>query len=625
MCGLVGYIGDDVTKIRADGALSCLYRRGPDGSSSWLDKNALLGHTRLAIIDLSDAGQQPLLSNCGNYVIVFNGEIYNHNAIRELIGSEYDWKTSTDTEVVLASFLKWGVRCLIHFRGMFAFAIWDRAASNLFAARDRLGVKPFFYRHTTQSFAFASRPDVLRVLLPNETFGFDFQAVRYYLEAGYVPAPLSIYKNVCKLEPGHYLWLDHGQLKLERYWMLDDIESDVGLAKSLESDLLDELDEIVSDSVRLRMVSDVPIGAFLSGGIDSSLVTACMSKYAHGPVKTFTIGFESPDFDESEHASMVARHLGAEHYSERLSPDSLLDLMPDFLSQYDEPFFDYSAFPVMAVSRLARRHVKVALSGDGGDEAFGGYHYYQIMQLMERFLPLPRLIRQSIGAVLRRLPQNKLVLLGELLRRNDLASAFAFMRSVIKHHQILSKDLLATTNGLDLLFSERASLLPSGLSGGELGMRLDIAYTLPDDYLQKVDLGSMAFSLEARDPLLDHTIFEWAAKLPSHWKMKGKNSKYLLRKLAYRYIPRDILDRPKMGFGVPMASWLRGPLNAWAQDLFENRAGMLELGLNPEAVISLWKQHLSGAVQAHTTLWSVLVILAFSKSKSNGENGNYFN
>jgi asparagine synthase (glutamine-hydrolysing) len=554
-------------------------------------------------------------SACGRYVIVYNGEIYNFAEIRDRIGAEYPWRSHSDTEVILAAYIRWGVKCLEYFHGMFAFALWDRQERKLFVGRDRLGVKPLFFHASNGCFAFASRPRALFDLLPSLSREMDRQALRYYYEAGYIPAPYSVYTSVRKLEPGHYLTIDATGLSKHRYWTLEHIETDRRLVSADENELLDELDELIDRSVQQRLVSNVPVGAFLSGGIDSSLVAALMARHASGPVKTFTIGFGDSEFDESQHAANVARHLGTDHTSERLEADDLLKLMPDYLREYDEPFFDYSAFPVMAVSRMARQHVKVSLSGDGGDEAFGGYHYYRIMRAIAPGFAMPSGLRTLTGAALRRVPKHHARLLGHALQAKGPVAAFAFMRSIIKDStDILSEDLRASTKSMGELFEAYSAKLPASLSAAERSMRIDSAFTLPDDYLQKVDVGSMAFSLEARDPLLDHSIFEWSAKLPLNWKLRGATNKYLLRQLAYRYVPKSILDRPKMGFGVPMARWLRTSLRDWANDLLQDNSAFDAVGLERKAVASLWQQHLSGQRQAHTSLWSILVMLQFHKN-----------
>ena len=616
MCGIAGTVFTKTATDFIDQALVKLQNRGPDGHGVFHDNNVTFVHTRLSIIDLSEYASQPMVSACGRYAIVFNGEIYNYAELRKNISHDYTFRSQSDTEVILAYFSKFGAKMLDYLRGMFAVAIWDKTLETLFVARDRLGVKPLYFAAVGESFAFASRPQVLCKLMPTVSRAINKQALRYFLEAGYVPAPYSIFEGINKLEPGHFLNVTRKGTCKTQYWSANKIETDSSLVCASEDKLLDELDALIDDSVRLRMVSDVPLGAFLSGGIDSSLVAAYMRKHSQEPVQTFTIGFQDKAFDESTFAAAVAGHLGTEHTCEILAVNDLLKLMPTFIQQYDEPFFDYSAFPVMAVSRLARRSVTVSLSGDGGDEAFGGYHYYHIMNKLEQAHRLPGGLRKMLGASLQLAPAQHVRWLGQIIAANGAAPAYAFMRGVIKDAEnLMLPSLLATTQPLAHLFAQRALLLPSNLTYAEIGMRLDIAYTLPDDYLQKVDVGSMAFSLEARDPLLDHKIIEWAAKLPLSWKIRGSINKYLLRQLAYRYIPRNILDRPKMGFSVPMAQWLRGGLRAWGESLLADNDAFDALELNAQAVRSLWDDHQSNKLQAHTALWSVLVILQFYRSQ----------
>ncbi len=617
MCGIVGIkkFGNDLISkeilLRAADKLS---KRGPDDSGIWTEGMIGLGHRRLSILDLSPAGHQPMISNDGRYVIVYNGEIYNYRKIRDELGlPESSWQSNSDTEVIVAAYAKWGVECLTRFHGMFALAIWDRQEKVLFAARDRMGVKPFYYHHSARCFAFASRPRAIFCLYPELSLELDEQALRFYLEIGYIPAPYSVHKEVRKLPPAHYLLIDGKGLHVERYWDFRQIRPEYAWADKTEDQLLDELDELVYRTVQSRMISDVPLGAFLSGGIDSSLVVALMAKQSTKPIKTFTIGFAEKDYDESDHAQAVANHLGTEHYCEYLKVDELLNLMPDFLEEYDEPFFDSSAFPTMAVSRLARKHVTVSLSGDGGDELFGGYHYYQIAQRLNLFFGLPNGIRHGIASLVGMIPQHQFKLLSGALRQPDRAAAFAFSRSIAKDFRgVLLPAVVERTISIRDLFSSASDVFPPGLHPSEQGMRLDAFYTLPDDYLQKVDVASMAFSLESRDPLLDHELVEWAMKLPFKWKLNGGVNKYLLRKLAYRYVPRDILDRPKQGFGVPIDSWLRGPLKGWADERFQKKELFRSVPLDQSSVLGLWQLHQSGTRNVHPLLWAILVFLEFS-------------
>lgn len=555
-----------------------------------------------------------MVSPDGRFIIVFNGEIYNFKELREeLTPNDGDWRSDSDTEVILAAYVRWGRDCLKRLNGMFAFAIWDRQSKTLFAARDRMGVKPFYFHHSRKRFAFASRPRALLQLCDGLSAELDEQGLRLYLEAGYVPAPHSIYRDIKKLPPAHYLTVRDGVLAIERYWDFRQIVPERGWETRKEADLLDELDELVSRSVQLRMISDVPIGAFLSGGIDSSLVVGVMAKHSPSAVKTFTIGFDESSYDESSHAAAVARHLGTEHFCERLRVDDLLALMPTFTQEYDEPFFDSSAFPTMAVSRLARSRVTVSLSGDGGDELFGGYHYYQIAEKLSPLFSLPGVIRKSVASMLGMLPAHRLKLLAGAIHCDDIGSAFAFSRSIAKDFgSVLIDDVAGRTIGLAAMFRAAETAFPKTLRAGEQGMRLDAQFTLADDYLQKVDLASMAFSLESRDPLLDHNLVEWAMRLPISWKLQGKSNKYLLRKLAYRYVPQEILDRPKQGFGVPIERWLRGPLKSWALERLEDSALFQRIPIDQAKARALFDLHQTGARNVHPLLWAILILLDFS-------------
>lgn len=622
MCGLVCAISFGAAgpaKETVISAADTLRRRGPDASGFWSDQWASLAHRRLAVLDTSAAARQPMLSRNERFVIVYNGEIYNFREVQAQLRSHVEsWETGSDTEVLLAAYAAWGPACLSRFRGMFAMAIWDREAKSLFAARDRLGVKPLYYRHDGPQLLVASRPTAVSVLSGSGRLDLDEQALRYYLESGFIPAPHSLDENVRKLPPAHYLLFDQAGLQITRYWDYRGIRPEPSWRHRSESDLLDELDELVSESVRMRMVSDVPLGSFLSGGIDSSLVTAMLARHSTNQVQAFTIGFDDPTFDESAPAAEVARHLDVLHHTEQLNVDDLLDLLPLFREQFDEPFFDNSAFPVMAVSRLARQQVTVALSGDGGDELFGGYHYYPIAKAFGAAYALPGGLRRSAAAVVGALGSHKAKMLSAGLRQRSAVEAFAFSRSISKDFgDVLADDVLQRTQGIASLYTGMADAYMQGLGSVDQAMRLDMAFTLPDDYLQKVDVGSMAFSLESREPMLDHVLVEWAMRLPDSWKVRGVDTKYLLRKLAYRYVPRQILDRPKRGFGVPMARWLRGPLSEWAIDLVGQTSVYETIPIRKDVVQGLLNLHLSGKRDVAPLLWAILVLIDFvSRSRA---------
>jgi asparagine synthase (glutamine-hydrolysing) len=620
MCGIAGLIDfhAEVDSAAIAAAAKTLSKRGPDDCGVWTSANVGFGHQRLAIVDLSPSGHQPMVSSDGRYVIAFNGEIYNYRELRQQLEKKGQrWAGKSDTEVILRAYAEWGSACLGNFYGMFSFAIWDRFERVLFAARDRMGVKPLYYHHSSTHFAFASRPRALLALLPTLSREVDEQALRLYLDSGYVPAPYSIYSDVRKLPPAHYLLIKGSQLTLERYWDFRQIEPEPGWEDRAEEDLLDELETIVTDSVRLRMISDVPLGVFLSGGIDSAVVAGAMTRIASAPVKTFNIGFEQQAYDESGHALATARYLGTEHYSERLKIEGLLDLLPDFVEEFDEPFSDSSAFPMMALARLSRQHVTVALSGDGGDELFGGYPHYRIVHWLSSAFRLPSALRETAAVLLGKIPSHRLHLLAGALSRQDLLAAFAFARGIDKDfHSALHPQVMDRTLSLQELFVSTASSFPPGLPPASQAMRLDAFYTLPDDYLQKVDVATMAFSLEGRDPLLDHRLVEWAMRLPLKWKLHGGENKYLLRQLAYRFVPRAILDRPKKGFEVPMADWLRGPLKHWASERLNSRELFENIPIDQTKVLNLFRTHCSGRRNVHPLLWAILMLLEFGSRRS---------
>ena len=602
------------------GALERMRRRGPDDSGIWSDGYAHLGHRRLAIVDLSAAGHQPMMSSDERFVVVFNGEIYNHAELRLQLNPAGDWRGASDTETLLEAYRQWGTDCLGRFNGMFAFAIWDRVERRLFAARDRLGVKPFYYAQRGSLLGFASRPGVLRALHPDFASSINPAALRMYLDLGYVPTPFALHLGVQKLPPAHYLVADERGLRCVRYWDYRHLSPEPRWVERPEGELLDELDELVRRAVRARLLADVPVGAFLSGGVDSALVVAAMCREGIDPPRAFTIGFQERSYDESPAAGAIAAHLGVDHVVEMLSVPRLLELLPQFVEEYDEPFADSSAFPTMAVSRLARRQVKVALTGDGGDEAFGGYHYYGIMEHLQRMAEWRPRTRALLGGMLARLPGHRNKLLAAVIRRETPGAQFYFMRSIAKDFGSViiggGKDDDAETENLVAQF---ASSFAVDLRSAEVGMRLDTGFVLPNLYLQKVDVASMAYSLEARCPLTDYRIVEWAARLPLQFKLRGGTRKYMLKKLLARYLPAELVYQPKRGFGAPVAAWLRGPLHGWAEQLFNDSRAMRELPLDREKLLQLLRLHSRGTRDAHPILWAALMLICYVSRHELGE------
>jgi len=617
MCGILGLF--DPAGISPEcpafsSALERLRRRGPDDSGIWHDALVRLGHRRLAIVDLSPAGHQPMESSDRRYVIVFNGEIYNHRELRPALAPCDGWHGNSDTETLLEAYRKWGVGCLQKINGMFAFAIWDRSERTLFLARDRMGVKPLYYSHRAGAFAFASRPGALTRLLEYSDLEFDSEALRVYLELGYIPASLSFHRQMRKLPPAHYLLVSARGTRLVRYWDFRSIAPDSSLSARPESDLVEELDGLIRDAVKVRLLSDVPLGAFLSGGVDSALVVAGMKASGVEHPRTFTIAFKEHEFDEGPAAAKAAEHLGVEHTQEVLDVNSLLELLPAYIEEYDEPFADSSAFPTMAVARLARRHVTVALTGDGADELFGGYHYYPLMDRLSTTTrwraPFKRWVRRVVGSI----PVHRAKLFAGAMQCDDTVSLFNYLRSVGKDYPpLVSPDILGSTASSEDWFAQYAAGFAVDLQGAEIGMRLDAGFTLPELFLQKVDVATMAFSLEARCPMTDYRLVEFAMRLPQEFKLRDGNTKHLLKKVLCGYLPAEQVHRKKMGFGVPIAQWLRGPLKSWAHELIYDDTLMAKVSLEKVTIRNLLKQQSSGQREAHPVLWSVLMLLCFVK------------
>jgi asparagine synthase (glutamine-hydrolysing) len=615
MCGILGLYdpaGITADSSRFSAALDRLARRGPDDSGTWQDAFVRLGHRRLAVVDLTPAGHQPMESSDRRYVIVFNGEIYNHRDIRPRLLPRDGWLGSSDTETLLEAYRTWGPECLKYINGMFALAIWDRSERTLFLARDRMGVKPLYYAHRNGSFAFASRPGALSLLLNDGDTDFNVEALRVYLELGYVPAPLSIHNNVHKLAPGHYALIGAQGVRVVRYWDFRCIAPDAGFQHRPESELVEELGALIRDAVKVRLMSDVPLGAFLSGGVDSALVVAAMKAAGVEHPRTFTIAFQEAEFDEGPAAAKAAARLGVDHVHETLDVNSLLELLPAYVDEYDEPFSDSSAFPTMALARLARRHVTVALTGDGADELFGGYHYYPLMDRLQASTRWSAPIKWLIARTMNLMPAHRAKLLAGAMRCTDAVTLFNYLRSVGKDYPpLLSEDLLRSTSGSEDWFEQYAAGFAVDLSAAETGMRLDAGFTLPELFLQKVDVATMAFSLEARCPMTDYRLVEWAMRLPHEYKMRGGVTKYLLKKVLCRHLPASHVYRKKMGFGVPIADWLRGPLRGWAHDLIYDDALMARVPLNKARVRALLDAQRTGEREAHPLLWSVLMLLCF--------------
>ena len=645
MCGFAGFVGsasEQELRLEVGRMADQLVHRGPDDSGVWVDAEAgiALGFRRLAIVDLTPAGHQPMASSNGRYVIVFNGEVYNFGELRkELESLGRSFRGHSDTEVMLEAVSEWGLEAAVKkFVGMFAFALWDRRERMLHLVRDRLGIKPLYCGSAGRTFLFASELKAFRVH-PDFSPEINRGALASYLRYGYIPQPDSIYRGIWKLPPGHLLSLRAGAntsfdvSRAVSYWSAQEVYEN-GAAnpfKGSEGEAIEELDRLLRDSVRLRMIADVPLGAFLSGGIDSSTVVALMQAQSSRPVKTFTIGFHAPEFNEAAHAKIVAAHLGTEHTELYATPREALDVIPKLPTLYDEPFADSSQIPTYLVSGMTRRHVTVSLSGDGGDELFGGYQRYsnapQFWETAKRFpyftrKALARFIRLwkpttydrmigGLGLLLPRLARPSSV--GERIYR--LAEAMA-----VKNPEELYRHLVSywdSPTEVVLNAKEAPALLTQSSKCARVGditermMFLDLATYLPDDILAKLDRASMGVSLEARVPILDHRVVEFAACVPISMKICSGQGKWLLRQVLYRYVPRELVEKPKMGFSVPIEEWLRGPLRDWAEGLLDPDRLRREGFLRPEPIRELWAEHLSGQRNWQGHLWNVLMFQAW--------------
>lgn len=637
MCGIAG-----IAHWRPESGLpqrllrmtDLLTHRGPDDQGHWVDAEAGigLGHRRLAIMDLSPQGHQPMASNSGRYVLVFNGEIYNFAGLRDELESEQQsvtWRGHSDTEILLACVEAWGFQpTLQKLVGMFAIALWDRQTASLSLARDRMGEKPLYYGVIGNRFIFASELKALREISDGQ-LAVDREALADFLRFGYIPAPQSIYSGISKLSPGHMLTLHSpSSAELSRpYWVIGDA-SQSQLREQLtacgDDELVDRVHNQLQEAVRLQMVSDVPLGAFLSGGVDSSAIVALMQSQSSQQIRTYTIGFEESSFDEAPYAKAVAQHLGTEHTEMIVSARSAAEIIPELPLIYDEPFADSSQIPTTLVSRLTRQHVTVSLSGDGGDELFAGYPRYQITAaLWRRVSQQPMALRRPVSTMLRSLSPDTWDSMLRVLP-NAQRQRINGRRIHRLSHLMLSGSLgemyvrlmsqWQPEDGLVLGCKERSFLsVPwrQDVDPIEAMRRWDVSQYLPDDLLVKVDRASMSASLESRAPLLDHRVVELAFALPQRMLVRDGVGKWVLRRVLDRYVPRRLIDRPKAGFSVPLADWLRGPLRAWAESLL-NPLTILNQGyLDAHKVSEMWRQHIEGSHDRSLYLWNVLMFQAW--------------
>jgi asparagine synthase (glutamine-hydrolysing) len=638
MCGIAGvwrHGGADVAETAARMA-GRIAHRGPDDSGVWSDPGAgvALGFRRLSIIDLSSAGHQPMHSASGRFTMIFNGEVYNFLAIREELergGLAPAWRGHSDTEVMLAAFEAWGLDgAVTRFAGMFALALWDARERRLHLVRDRIGVKPLHYAATPRAILFGSELKAMRAAEECPST-ISRGALALYTRYSYVPAPYTIYEDVWKVPPGTIVTFDAEHRKTERaYWSLRDV-IERGIANRFacsDADAIGELDRIAREAVRLRMISDVPLGVFLSGGTDSSLVTALMQAQSSGPVKTFAIGFHESNFDEAHYAAAVAKHLGTEHTELYVTPSDALDVIPLLPAIYDEPFGDSSQIPTYLVSKLARAHVTVSLSGDGGDEFFGGYHRYFLGQkFRDKATSLPRFARPIAAGAMRAIPMRTWSTLlspdrrfvPRALRRerageriHKLAAAMTARDPDALYREVVTQpwNVVPGARALPIAITDRAAW-PGIADSIERMMYFDQVSYLPDDILVKVDRASMAVSLEAREPLLDHRLIEFAWRLPLSMKLRHGGGKWILKRLLSRYVPDALVEREKMGFGLPIDQWLRGPLRDWAEPLLSERTLHEQGFFDVAAIRQLWQEFQSGERACNQSLWSILMFQAW--------------
>jgi asparagine synthase (glutamine-hydrolysing) len=619
VCGIVGIVGREENPVSHDllsRMCEAIRHRGPDEDGFYLKETVGLAMRRLAIIDLR-GGQQPMHNEDRTAWIVFNGEIYNYKELRaELERLGHEFYTDSDTEAIVHAYEAYGVDCPKHLRGMFAFAIWDERREELFLARDRVGKKPLLYAQVNGEFIFGSEFSAL-LLHPGISREIEPQAIDYYLSFMCVPAPLTAYRAIRKLEPGHYLRLKRqtGEIETRRYWQPDFSKK----IRVSEEEAGERAIEILREAVRVRLMSEVPLGAFLSGGIDSSAVVALMSELSSTPVKTFSIGFEEQDFSELHHARRVAEHIGAEHHEFIVRPDAM-EVLPTLVEHYGEPYADSSAIPTYYVSRETRRHVTVALNGDGGDECFAGYERYAAMQLAERYRRLPeRLRRTVVESAVEWLPapenrRNRVRSLKRFLKAASLPKAERYLRWVsvfdpIAKEELYSEDFRRETTPLGAAnLLEPWFVRANGAGIVDASLLADTMTYLPNDLLVKVDIASMAVSLEARSPFLDHHVIEFAASLPENLKLRGLTTKYLLKRMLRRLLPAENLKRSKMGFGVPIGHWFRGEMQPFLREVLLSEKALARGLFRPEAVRRLVEEHTSGAQDYAHQLWTLLML-----------------
>ncbi len=636
MCGFAGFVNNSALTCNYAEVLKkmgrAIYHRGPDSSGEWFDEKESIGlsHRRLAVVDLTPAGHQPMYSHGKRFVVAYNGEIYNHLELRKELereASEIKWLGGSDTETLLAGFELWGIKKTVEKSiGMFAFSVWDTLEKKLTLGRDRLGEKPLYYGWQDDVFLFGSELKAMKVH-PAFKSEINRDSIALLLRHNCIPAPYSIYRGIKKLLPGHLLEMDPelGTIEMIEYWSFRNLcqNHDSSFFVGGEKQVVDELEKVLKLSVKQQMMSDVPLGAFLSGGIDSSTIVALMQSQSETPVKTFSIGFDEEEYNEAAHAKEVANYLGTEHTELYITSEQALDVIPKLADLYDEPFSDSSQIPTYLVAKMTRDHVTVSLSGDAGDELFCGYNRYILSDGLWKFIEkTPRPIRKIAARAMRAISiesWNKLSsffpaklrmvnLGGKMHKASEVLAAesvYELYKGLVSHWHFPEQIVIGAKEPKTVLTDlTRAPRLDNST---EQMMVFDTVSYLPDDILVKVDRACMGVSLESRIPLLNHKVIEFAWSLPMNFKLRDGVSKWCLRQVLFRHVPKNLIERPKMGFGVPIDSWLRGPLQSWADQLLDESRLHKEGFFKPEPILKMWSEHKSGKRNWQYHLWDILM------------------